>query len=281
MNKSSIASLSLDPYSGAWDFAQAAHLLRRTMFGATPSDIASIEKMTMPQAVDALLVDQPAPADSPLVWYHLDTVPDGQTWVHLDYNAMQDFNRSLSLNGWYTNLLLTQNISIREKMTLFWHNHFACGQTAVSDARYMYKYNLLLRANALGNFKSLAKAITLDPAMLRYLSGNKNIASAPNENYGRELQELFTIGKGTEVSTGDYTTYTEADVKAAAQVLTGWSDDQKTVGTLFTAKNHDPSDKHFSVRYGNKIIKGSANQAGAERELDDLLTMIFSEDATA
>jgi len=282
MNTEGIASSpTLDPYTGSWGYLQAAHLLRRTMFGATAADIATVQNLTMPQSVDMLLADQLAPTDAPLVWYHLDTVPDGQTWVNLDYNAGQDFNRTLSLKGWYTNLLLTQNISIREKITLFWHNHFSCGSTAVSDARYMYKYNLLLRANALGNYKSLVKSITLDPAMLRYLSGNKNIASAPNENYGRELQELFTIGKGAEVSTGDYTTYTEADVKAAARVLSGWSDDQKTVGTIFTAKYHDPSDKQFSARYGNKVIKGSTDQTGAERELDDLLTMIFSQNATA
>lgn len=284
MDKSSIASsASMNPYTGTWGFSQAAHLLRRCMFGAISKDIASIEKMMMSQAVDLLLTNEPAPTDAPLVWYHIESggVGDGQTWINLDYNTVNDFNRTQSLNGWYTNLLLTENISIREKMTLFWHNHFACGSMAVSDARYMYKYNLLLRANALGNFKSFAKAITLDPAMLRYLSGNHNVASAPNENYGRELQELFTIGKGAEVSAGDYTTYTEADVKAAAHVLTGWSDDPKTVGTVFTAKNHDPSDKHFSQRYGNKVIKGGADQAGAERELDDLLTMIFSQDATA
>ena len=282
MNKEGTSSsLPLDPYSGTWGFSQAAHLLRRTMFGATATDIAAVQKMTMSQAVDTLLADQPPPNDSPQVWYHLDTVPDGQTWVNLDYNAGQDFNRSQSLVGWYMDLLLTQNISIREKMTLFWHNHFSCGISTVNDARYSYKQNLLMRANALGNYKSLVKSVTLDPAMLRYLSGNLNVASAPNENYGRELQELFTIGKGPETSTGDYTTYTELDVKAAAHVLTGWSDDQKTVSAVFTASNHDPADKQFSARYGNTIIKGASDQAGASREIDDLLTMIFSETATA
>ena len=282
-SKSAPLSLTLDPYTGPWGFAQAAQLLRRTMFGATIADIASVQAMTMSDAVDTLLAAQPAPTDAPLVWYHVEIggVVDGQTWVHLDYNSTNDFNRGLSLNGWCMNLLLTQKISIREKMTLFWHNHFSCGLTAVSDARYTYKQNVLLRANCLGNFKSLVKAITLDPAMLRYLSGNQNVASAPNENYGRELQELFTIGKGPEVSSGDYTTYTEADVKAAAHVLTGWKDDPKAVAPVFTAANHDPSDKQFSARYNNTVIKGASDQAGAEREIDDLLTMIFSETATA
>jgi uncharacterized protein (DUF1800 family) len=277
------ASITLDPYTGSWGFPEAAHLLRRTMFGATTADITTLEGKSMSDAVDLLLADHPAPSGAPLVWYHIEDggVQDGQTWVNLGYNKVNDFNRAQSLIGWCTNLLLTQNISIVEKMTLFWHNHFSCGLTAVSDARYTYKQNLLLRANALGNFKSLVRSITLDPAMLRYLSGNLNVASAPNENYGRELQELFTIGKGPEVATGDYTTYTEADVKAAAHVLTGWSDDPKTVGSVFTAADHDPSDKQFSARYGNQVIKGASDQAGAEREIDDLLTMIFSEPATA
>lgn len=275
-------SITLDPYSGPWGFAQAAHILRRTMFGATATDIAALQKKTMSQAVDALLADQPPPSAPPLVWYHIESgAVDGETWVNLDYNTVNDFNRTESLGGWCISLLLFQNLSIREKMALFWHNHFACGATAVGDARYMYKQNVLLRSNVLGNFKTLAKEITLDPAMLRYLSGNQNVASAPNENYGRELQELFTIGKGPEVSAGDYTTYTEVDVKAAAHVLTGWKDDPTSVSAVFIAADHDPSDKQFSTRYGNKIIKGGSDKVGAERELDEMLTMIFSQDATA
>ena len=274
---------SLDPYTGTWGALQSAHLIRRTMFGATAAEIATLTKQTMSQAVDTLLADGSPETSMPLIWYHYDIngSTQGDSWVPLDYDTTNDFNRNESLAAWWINLMLSQSLSIREKMTLFWHNHFACGVTAVSDARYMYKQNAMLRANALGNFKSLAKSITFDPAILRYLTGNKNIRTAPNENYGRELQELFTIGKSDEVSAGDYMTYTEADVKAAAHVLTGWSDDQKSVGYVFKTADHDPSDKQFSARYGSTVIKGRADQAGAEAEIDDLLTMIFSEDATA
>ncbi|HYM19640.1 MAG TPA: DUF1800 domain-containing protein [Candidatus Kapabacteria bacterium] len=276
-------AITLDQYNGPWGAAQAAHLLRRTMFGATPADITALQAMTMSQAVDSMLTLDAAPTNLPLIWYHGDSngTNDGQTWVGLVYNSMTDFNRTESLGGWWISLMLFQNRTIREKMTLFWHNHFSCGATTVGDARYMYKQNTLLRANCLGNFKSLVKSITLDPAMLVYLSGNQNIASAPNENYGRELQELFTIGKGTEVSAGDYTTYTEADVKAAARVLTGWADDATSVSAFFTSAKHDASNKQFSGRYNNTVITGASDQTGATRELDDLLTMIFSEQATA
>ena len=230
-----------------------------------------------------MLLSDVAETSLPLIWYHYDIngTQQDQPWKDLPYDATNDFNRSQSLGAWWLSLMISQNISIREKMTLFWHNHFACGAVAVSDARYSYKQSALLRTNALGNFKSLVKSITLDPAMLRYLSGNLNVSAAPNENYGRELQELFTIGKSAEVSTGDYTTYTEADVKAAARVLTGWSDDQTTVGYVFNAANHDSTDKQFSNRYNNTVIKGRMDQAGAEAEIDDLLTMIFSQTATA
>src|SRR6202011_3425172 len=101
-------------------------------------------------------------------------------------------------------------------MVLFWHNHFVTGSNDIGRAIWAYQNNLLLRQNALGNFKDLVKAVTLDPAMLRYLNGYLNNSNAPDENYARELQELFTIGKENNPN------YSEDDVKKAARVLTGW-----------------------------------------------------------
>ena len=109
-------------------------------------------------------------------------------------------------------------------MTLFWHNHFVVEFGDINDARMGYEYCRLLRQHALGNFKQLAKDVTVTPAMLRYLNGNQSTVGAPNENYGRELLELFTVGKGPLIGPGNYTNYTEADVQAAAKVLTGWRD---------------------------------------------------------
>jgi uncharacterized protein (DUF1800 family) len=144
----------------------------------------------------------------------------------------------------------------------------------------MYKQHAMLRQYALGNFKELARLITIDPAMLRYLNGNTNTKNNPNENYGRELQELFTIGKGPEIAPGDYTNYTEDDVKAAAKVLTGWRDRASTIDSYFTATRHDPNDKQFSAAYGNTVITGRADATGAN-EVDDLITMIFAQQETA
>ena len=113
----------------------------------------------------------------------------------------------------------------------------------INNAQYGYEYVRLLHQHALGNVRQLAKDITINPAMLRYLNGNASTAAAPNENYGRELLELFTVGKGPLIGAGNYTTYTEADVQAAAKVLTGWRDDATAVAGYFTASRHDPSTK--------------------------------------
>lgn len=270
----------LTPYAGPWDRSRAAHLVRRTMFGCTPADLEQALAGSLEQAVDGLLRDTPAPSP-PEAYLKTGSVDAGQPWSSASYDANQDNVRTAFLQSWWIDLMLQQGFSMREKMTLFWANHFSTSHLQVKDARYSYKLNALLRSMAFGNVKELVRAVTLDPSMLRYLSGNTNTKSAPNENYGRELQELFTIGKGPEVAPGDYTYYTEDDVKAAARVLTGWSDVQSNVTTKFTANAHDTGDKQFSPRYGNAVIRGGIGESGARRELDDLLSMIFSREATS
>jgi uncharacterized protein (DUF1800 family) len=178
-------------------------------------------------------------------------------------------------------LMANQGLSIREKMVLFWHNHFVSEWIDVGEARVMYRQNDLFRRTFLGNFKTLTREVTLDPAMLRYLNGNTNTRASANENYARELQELFTIGKGPVIAPGNYTNFTEDDVKTAAKVLTGWSDVRDPLGVAFTASRHDTTDKTFSSAYNNTVVKGGTDETGARRELDDLLNMIFAQDETA
>ncbi len=273
----SLSSSGLEPYSGPWGFDQAAHLLRRTMFGATHADIKSIlGGGSASAAVDRLLAPKPTPGAPKIVKGTAE-----QDWVNGPYVAGDDNLQMTYCLSWWVSLMLQQEISIVEKMTLFWHNHFSCAYVTVKDARYMYRQNSLLRSSALLNYKTLVRDITLDPAMLRYLNGSTNTKAAPNENYGRELQELFTIGKGPEIAPGNYTNYTEADVKAAARVLTGWSDDTTNIKAKFNAGAHDLSNKAFSAAYGNTVIQGGTGEEGAGRELDDLLDMILSQEATA
>jgi uncharacterized protein (DUF1800 family) len=274
----------LEPYTGTWGFDQASHLLRRTMFGIKKSDVQSMLSFSMNQVVAQLLADIPLPLP-PVNTNTLDIdVPIGQTWVNSPKTDSNGYNpnssRIQSMKSWWIGLMLNQGISLREKMTLFWHNHFVSETNIVSDARFSYKQNNLFRQYAFGNFKNLTKAVTIDGAMLRYLNGNTNTRTNPNENYARELQELFTIGKGPEIAPGNYTNYTEADVQAAAKILTGWRDDGTAITSYFTSSLHDTSNKQFSADYGNTIIAGQIGTAGAN-EIDDFLTMIFAQQETA
>ena len=268
---------TLAPYTGAWGYAQAAHLLRRSLFGPTRAEIQAAAGSGLAAVLNALLTPAATPA-SPVNVSTVDTsVAIGQTWVAQAFNQNVEGVRRASLRDWWLGLLLNQNTSLTEKMTLFWHNHFVVGLSTINDARMGYEYGRLLRQHALGNVKQLAKDVTVTPAMLRYLNGNQSTAGAPNENYGRELLELFTVGKGPLVGPGNYTNYTEADVQAAAKVLTGWREQATApVGSYYTAGRHDTTTKVFSAAFGNARL--APNGAA---EYQDLVDLIFQQAETA
>lgn len=165
-------------------------------------------------------------------------------------------------------------MSIREKLTLFWHNHFVVANATIAHREYVY-YSLL-RSAALGNVKEITKQVTVDPSMLIYLSGAENTNVAPNENYSRELLELFTIGKGPLVASGDYTSYTEQDVVEMAKVLSGWGvrqlSDPNALVSQFNANRHVQGSKQLSHRFNNAIIA----ERGAT-EYKDLIDVIFQQ----
>lgn len=273
-------STGISQYTGNWSDDQVYHLLRRTMFGAKLADVNYFKAKTMSDAVDELLTVSTSPPSPPINNYSSGAskdpnIAEGATWV----NGPEDINfnsqRRQSLKYWWVGLMINQDRTILEKMTLFWHNHFATQTTTYNSSILGYKHLALLRANALGSFKSLVKEVTINPAMLVYLNGYKNTKKAPDENYARELQELFTVGKDLASH------YTEDDVKAAARVLTGWTLDKATFATTFDLSKHDTSDKQFSSFYNNTLIQGrNANSAGDD-ELNDLLTMIFNQQETA
>lgn len=281
----------VEPYTGPWGTAQAAHLLRRTTFGASRADRESLAALSIDAAIDRILDDSIPDASLPLSTNSQDLVPVGETWVNAilrDPASMFSPTgaRMNSLRAWWIQRMILQRASVREKMVLFWHNHFVTEVPDVGDPRFTYRYVDLIRRNALGNFRTLARDMTLEGAMLTYLNGNTNTRTNPNENYARELQELFTIGKGPEVAPGDYSNYTEVDVRAAARVLTGWRTFTNADGTVgpvtwrFDATRHDPTDKQFSHRYQDRVITGRSGDAGAQ-ELDDLIAMIFDQPETA
>lgn len=273
----------LKVYSGSWTEQERIHLLKRTMFGVKRTDLDYFKNKTMAETVDELL-NPVSPLPAPPVKEYTTgnaAVPDtqivaGTTWVN-DPSADGTIAslRRVSFKKWWMGVMIQQDRSIREKMTLFWHNHFSTETNDVGNAQYVYKHHHLLRTNALGNFKSLTKAVTTDPAMLVYLNGQLNTKTAADENYGRELQELFCCGKGPD------SLYTEADVKAAAKVLTGWRNNATSIASYFDPNRHDTTNKSFSVFYNNTTIQGRTGATAGDLELDDLLNMIFSVDEVA
>ena len=270
----------LEPYQGPWDARAAAHLLRRTILGPNSGEVASCASSSLDAVITLLLQDLPAPAPP------IDPAT-GLTWTDKAFDSANDGKYQGYLTAWWMGLMANQGVALREKMVLFWHNHFVSEFSAVPDSRYMYRQNVLFRQYALGSVKGLVKAVTQDPAMLIYLNGTRSRGDGkniPDENYARELQELFTVGKGPQVGPGDYTNYTEQDVKAAAQLLTGWRatgyrDTQGTpVGSYFDPSRHDTKDKIFSAAYQNTTITGGTDGL---RELNDLVEMIFRQAETA
>lgn len=210
-----------------WDENAARHILSRTLFGYNKQDVEFALSTTLDNFVDNHLLADRAEPPQPGFWVN-ETVNENAT------------ERTRELIYWWYNLMLTQGYSIREKMVLFWHNHFVSEINKVSWPQRMYWQNKLFRDHAFGNFKELTKAVTLDPAMLIYLDGIQNRKGAPNENYARELMELFTLGIGN---------YTEQDVKEAARALTGWRVDGLT--PYFTQSRFDDGVKTFLGQTGN------------------------------
>jgi len=263
----------LNPYNGPWTRAEVIHLLRRTMFGATKADVDHFLSGTLAQAVDELLdgayVVPPLPVnDYNSADFTDQNVPFGETWIDADQDPIGEGYRVESLRAWWLRQMLKNDRNIREKITLFWYNHVPILFYDVFSGGHLYRYLDTLRTNALGNFKTMMKEITLNPAMLYFLNGYLNSDDAPDENYAREIQELFVIGKDLPQH------YTEDDVKAAARLLTGWR-----IGPLFThyynPNQHDTDTKQFSSFYDNKVIQGQSGTNGGEAELDEFLDMLF------
>ncbi len=272
-HKNRRASLSInsgiDAYSGPWGHEQASHLLRRSMFGPNKTQIRWAMEQGMEATLQKLFEEIPLPAPPVNSKYQGDSnVPVGSTWVNASYSGGNIGGilgyRERSLYSWIIGQAWREGVSIREKLTLFWHNHFPVA--AIVDPKFNYRYIRLLWTHAWSSFRELTKAVTIDPAMLFYLNGDESTAEAPNENYARELLELFTIGKGPLVAPGDYTNYTEQDVRAIARALTGWrhfgyaSQSSGAIGANFISSRHDTGTKTLSHRFGNAVIPNLGNQ---------------------
>ena len=275
----------INPYAGPWTSNEVIHLLKRTMFGAKKLDVDYFSTRTMSQSVDELLAPL-APNPTAPVKEYLTTVtvgakPDanilqGTTWVNdINSDGTVQSQRIASYKKWWAGVMINQDRSIREKMIFLWINHFGNEADDVANANWIYQQHSLIRQHCLGNFKQLVRGMSIDPAMLKYLNGYLSTASAPDENYGRELQELFAIGKGPGSQ------YTEQDVKEAAKALTGWRINATTYKSYFDSTKHSAVGKQFSSFYNNTLVAGRTGATAGDMELDDLLTMIFAQGEVA
>jgi len=276
----------INPYMGTWGNQEAGHLLRRTCFGPTYQQIKDAATDGMQATIDKLFESPAAPGEPVNVYYTDDiNVAIGQSWINMPFiDGIEDEQyayRHHSLRSWQFERMVTEGVNINEKMTLFWHNHFVTGD--IDEPNALYRYIKLLRENATGNFKQLTKDVAIDAAMLIYLNGNENIVDEPNENFARELLELFTIGKGPLIGPGDYTNYTEQDVEALAKIFTGWQLNNDwsysisdTLEVNFYDGLHDKTTKTLSAHFNNATIADN----GAD-EYQDVIDIIFQQNETA
>ncbi len=202
------------------------HLLRRAGFGASEAELEEYSALGFDRAVDRLVHYEQVAEDIDIDKLAFD--------LDLDLTKIED-QRLL----WMYRMATTKR-PLQEKMTLFWHGHFATANSKVNNVGYMVRQNQFFRDHALGNYREILRGISRDPAMLRWLDSNTNRKRSPNENYARELMELFTLGIGN---------YSEQDVKEAARAFTGWfvKDDQ----FFFDAAQHDNGPKTVLDRTGN------------------------------
>ncbi|MGE0760928.1 MAG: DUF1800 family protein [Pirellulaceae bacterium] len=204
---------------GPWNRTAAAHLYRRAAFGATAPQLAAAVEAGPAATVEQLL-SPPATAD---------LLPDGCAELARSVLAT---GKASQLSAWWAYVLLVTPHPLYERMTLFWHGHFATSADKVTDPQLVFDQNRLLRQHALGNFRDFTQAISRDPAMLLYLDSASNRKAHPNENYARELMELFCLGEGN---------YQEKDIQELARCFTGW--EVKSGQFRFNRFQHDSGDK--------------------------------------
>jgi uncharacterized protein (DUF1800 family) len=227
-------------------FDDARHLLNRTSWAASPDEILAFAQLTREQAVDRLFAwtGRPAATPMPEALVRYEPLPRVQNLNEEERRAFQQdqFRKAVALKDWWMTELLVTPSPLTEKMTLFWHNHFVSSLQKVRLANLMVRQNQLLRRHALGNFGELLHAVSKDPAMVVYLDIVSNRKGQPNENFAREVMELFTLGEGN---------YTERDIKEAARAFTGWSIERETGEFVFRRMLHDDGPKTVLGRTGN------------------------------
>ncbi len=225
-------------------FAEASHLVARTGLGTEWKIVKDLEGRTREDAIERVLLTpvapvKPAPQMTP--WYKLEPMrlTDAENRKRAWMIAQGEGKR---LKAWWLEQMLATRSPFIERMTLFWHNHFTSSLQKTLQPSLLHKQNLLLRRHALGNYADFLHAIAKDPAMLVYLDGYMNVKDEPNENFARELLELFTLGRGH---------YHENDVKAAARAFTGWNVNDNNGQFVIRRELHDNGSIRFMGQTGS------------------------------
>ncbi len=280
--------------SDQWDRAKAAHLLNRAGFGGAPAHIDSLAASGMAATV-RYLVDGPArptaavapawakPRNLLLVREQVQqammSVPAGASEADIKKarqmvvkdERREQYEHFSDLIGWWLERMRESQDPLEEKMTLFWHGHFATSAVKVKDAFLMWQQNQTFREHARGNFGVLVKAITRDPAMIDWLDLRESRAAHPNENFAREVMELFTLGEGN---------YTEKDVTEGARAFTGYRIAPADQSFRFDTRDHDNTTKQFlgrsDVRDGDQAIDAILAQPACARYLARKLWTFFA-----
>jgi len=247
---------ALAPYAGPWNTRLAGHLLRRAGFGGSPADVARVASGSMNAAVDALvgfdaaalppgpdLMDERYSAQDRMLLRQQQAGANSDQIVQVkkQFNQLRAKNR-VAAQLWWLDRMIATPAPLQEKLTLFWHGHFTSSWEKGTTTQAMVDQNQLFRRSALGNIRDLTLAVSSDVAMLRYLDNAQNVKAHPNENFARELMELFTLGIGN---------YSEDDVRESARAFTGWSIDRQTGTAAFLPRRHDDGIKTFLGRTGN------------------------------
>lgn len=299
---------SLNPITGVLGKKGAAHLLRRATWGPGPTDIEAFAGLTVTEALNNLFSTPPLP-DPPVdlqtgeSWVNPPATPAAVEGVNSEQDTLFHFFRA-----WHLEQMRLSGNNLRERITYFYHTHLPTAWSVIGNSEAVYYQNALFRHYAFGSFKDLFKKICLDNAMLRYIDGESNDKDSPNENFAREMFELYSIGRGPQIAEGNYTNYTEDDIKAACRVLTGWRFDSTftnldpdtniPAGKLETetssglpatelAVRHDKDPKVFTAAFGSQaiqpfeIVENLATREAAIKEFDDMIEMIFTQEETS
>jgi len=284
---------SLAPKTNVLGFSNAYHLLRRTTYNITKAKILDFATKTPQQALTELFTFSNPVPPSPLNNIGETIVPTAANPTITDSQSTVN-SVKYDLYWWLHSAL--KDLSAQHKLVYFLHILFVTDDGASFWTNFDYRE--LLRFHTSGSLKDLAVRVTQNARMLLFLNNNLNQNTSPNQNYAREFLELFTILKGPQIATGNYTNYTETDVQQAARVLTGFSltssihlDKTARLTSLDPATNiptgevkvskHDTGTKTFSSAFGSQPVAGGTTEATIKAELQNFVTMIFDKDETA